>query len=246
MPSEPLLLSIETATLAGSLAILRGNHVLEVSSGDPAVSHSNTLLADIDRLFLRANLSLQDVDCFAVASGPGSFTGLRIGIATIKALASTLNRPCIGVPTLEAIAHSAGPSGSTVAMLPAGRGEVFAQMFSTSVDGHVIALDAPVHLSPEKLIAKYVDRVGLRWAGEGANIYANLIHESADKEGHEVLNGAGYPNTNHESWVIAEPTINLATHVGLLALARLESVDELTPINLHAMYVRPSDAEMKC
>src|SRR5213593_4045257 len=123
MNFQPLTLSLETATLAGSISISRGPNILASSSGDPAVSHSNTLLADIDELFSRVNLSLREIELFAVASGPGSFTGLRIGLATVKALAVTMNRPCVGVPTLEAIAHSAGSSEATVTLLPAGRGE---------------------------------------------------------------------------------------------------------------------------
>ena len=108
MNEQYLVLSIETATLAGSIAISKGSKILASSCGDPKLSHSNTLLADIDVLLAKANVTLSDVSLFAVAAGPGSFTGLRIGIATVKALANTMNRACIGVPTLAIV--FAGPS----------------------------------------------------------------------------------------------------------------------------------------
>src|ERR1043166_623128 len=110
MPMESTILAIETATLAGSIAIVRGEEVIAGSNGDPAISHSNTLLADLDQLLNHAKIKLSEVDLFAVAAGPGSFTGLRIGIATIKALAATLARPTAAVPTLQAIALAGGAS----------------------------------------------------------------------------------------------------------------------------------------
>ena len=110
MSTETLILAVETATLAGSIAIVRGEEVIVSSNGDPAVSHSNTLLADLDQLLNHAKIKLPEIDLFAVAAGPGSFTGLRIGIATIKALAATLARPTAAIPTLQAIALAGGPS----------------------------------------------------------------------------------------------------------------------------------------
>ena len=91
--------------------------------GDPAVSHSSTLLSDIASTLKAANVALDEVDLLAAASGPGSFTGLRIGVASLKALSITLGRPSFGIPTLHALAHSAGPSKATLAVLPAGRAE---------------------------------------------------------------------------------------------------------------------------
>jgi tRNA threonylcarbamoyladenosine biosynthesis protein TsaB len=130
--ATPLILSLETATLGGSVFLGRGSVQLAARIGNPQVSQSSSLLQDISDSLEEANVPLQDVDLFACASGPGSFTGLRIGIATLKALAASLKRPCIGIPTLQAVAQAAGYSSATIAVLPAGRGEVFAQMFSVS------------------------------------------------------------------------------------------------------------------
>jgi tRNA threonylcarbamoyladenosine biosynthesis protein TsaB len=134
----PVILSLETATRGGSVWLGQGTVELATRIGDAEVSQSTSLLTDISESLLEAGVKLADVDLFACASGPGSFTGLRIGIATLKALAASLSRPCIGIPTLHAVAHAAGPSCATVVLLPAGRGEGFAQMFSVSEDGAVL------------------------------------------------------------------------------------------------------------
>src|SRR3977135_55846 len=151
MSDVPLILSLETATMGGSVFLGRGNVELATRTGDPRVSQSSSLLSDINDILQEASTSLHEVDLFACASGPGSFTGLRIGLATVKALAASLKRPCVGIPTLHAVAHAAGPSSATVALLPAGRGEVFAQMFSVAGDGTVTEVDSAAHLSPTKL-----------------------------------------------------------------------------------------------
>ena len=139
--SLPLILSVETATLSGSVAVARGQEILGVVSGDSSISHSNTLLGDVDQLLTQTGITLPEIDLFAVATGPGSFTGLRIGIATIKALAATLDRPTAGIPTLAAVALSGGVSAESVALLPAGRGEVFTQLFSVLRPDFVEALE---------------------------------------------------------------------------------------------------------
>ena len=112
MNDSTVILSVDTATPCGGVCLLQGGEVLASIPTTPNLSHSNTLLREIQEALATTGISLSAVDLFAVASGPGSFTGLRIGLATVKALAATLNRPCLGVPTLHAIARFAGPSAS--------------------------------------------------------------------------------------------------------------------------------------
>jgi tRNA threonylcarbamoyladenosine biosynthesis protein TsaB len=226
MSAQPLILAVETATLAGSLAVVRGQDTIGNSNGDPAVSHSNTLLADLDRLLAKTETQLKDVKVFAVAVGPGSFTGLRIGIATVKALAATLNRPCAAIPTLQAIALAGGAAEASVALLPAGRGEVFAQLFSVANDGVVTARDKASHIAPQQLFDKYGAHEKLLWCGEGAIAQRELI-ESAGKQ-----------------WRIAPQPQNLAQHVAVLALRDFGDGKLVAPDALQAIYVRPSDAEL--
>jgi tRNA threonylcarbamoyladenosine biosynthesis protein TsaB len=223
---------------------------LAARQGDPQVSQSSSLLSDINHALLEAGVSLQEVDLFACAAGPGSFTGLRIGIATLKALAASLKRPCVGIPTLPAVAHSAGPSNATVALLPAGRGELFAQMFSVSEDDTIIELDAAAHLSPRRLVEKYAGIANLKWAGNGAYLQRDFLKNFAEQQGINFAEHASElnaPLTQECSniWRLAAKETNLAKHVAVLALRAFETGKLQTPYSVSAIYVRPSDAELK-
>src|SRR5438552_15147921 len=151
---DPLILAIETATRAGSVTLSRGTEILSSAEGNAAESHSISLIESVENILRQAGVKLSDIDLFAAACGPGSFTGLRIGLATTKALAVCTGRKCVGVSTLAAIAHAAGESENTIALLPAGRGELFAQLFAVSSAG-VQPLDTPAHLAPAAVTAKY-------------------------------------------------------------------------------------------
>ena len=227
-----LILSVETATLTGSVAVGRFPHEVHSRVGDGQQSHSNTLLKDIDRLLDQAGIVLNQIEVFATAIGPGSFTGLRIGIATIKGLSATLDRQCAGVPTLHAIAHAAGPSSATVALLPAGRGEVFAQLLSVDSSGKVIELDGPAHIPPAAMLDKYASLRPVIWCGDGAKVYAEAIREFAGKHGIE-----------HE-WSLELESRPLAKDVGIIAAKQAEAGILVQPDHLQALYVRPSDAEL--
>ena len=249
MPDLPLILSLETATLGGSVFVGRGNEQLATRNGNPEVSQSASLLSDINESLAEAGVSLSEVHLFACASGPGSFTGLRIGIATLKALAASLQQPCVGIPTLQAVAHAAGASRATVALLPAGRGEVFAQMFSVSDVGTVIDLDAPAHLSPRKMVERYSALENLTWAGSGAHLQRDFLQRHAEQN--EFIFAEGGSESNPDSaesvgcvWRLALPEANLAKHVAALALQLFQADKIQSPHSLSAIYVRPSDAEL--
>ncbi len=244
MISAPVILSLETATLGGSICLSRGTEVLAAREGNPDVSHSNSVLTDIESCLRTADLTLSEVELFACASGPGSFTGLRIGIATLKALAATLERPCVGVPTLNAIAHSAGQSNRTVALLPAGRGEVFAQSLSVSADAEVVELDKAMHLSPAKVIDRYRGFSDLVWAGVGAHLQRALLQEHAAKHAIEFVDYAPALQKTSKGWSVVPLSANLAQHVSSLALRRLVLGQLQNAESLKAIYVRPSDAEI--
>jgi len=237
----PLILSFDTATLGGSVCLARGEEILSSIIGDPEVSHSSILLRDIDRTLDAAGVSLAEVDLFAAAAGPGSFTGLRIGLASIKALSQTLGRPCFGIPTLQAIAHTAGPSSATVALLPAGRGEVFAQLFSVSSAGIVIEQDAPAHLSPRSMLEKYGVLRDLKWAGQGAYTQREAIAEYAHREGIDF----GESPESVAGWILVARHADLAKDIAQLAWQRFQTGQIESAESLQAIYVRPSDAELK-
>ena len=231
----PLILAIETSTRAGSVSLARGREVLSAVLGDVASSHSMDLIDNIQRVLDQGNAKLSDIDLFAVTVGPGSFTGLRIGLATVKALAVCAGKPCAPVSTLAAIAYAAGDSERTVAILPAGRGEVYTQSFS--VRGEIVsALDIASHIKPVGLLEKHGNTQTIRWAGEGAHQHLEIIR--AGGLGNWTSPSAG------EGWSVAPQSEHLANSVAVLALTDYRAGKVTAAGELQANYVRASDAEI--
>lgn len=236
---EPLILAIETATRAGSVALARGSAILAAASGDASASHSTDLIESIEGVLQRAGIVLRDIDLFAAAVGPGSFTGLRIGLATTKSFATCMGKHCAGVSTLAAVAYAAGPSAQTLALLPAGRGELFAQSFSVD-HGNVRELDSAAHLTPRNILEAYGKTHELRWAGEGAYQQAETLREWArTNEIPFVDSGAG-----RRGWSLAPQVDQLASSIAALALNAYRNGTTVSPDDLRAVYVRASDAEI--
>jgi tRNA threonylcarbamoyladenosine biosynthesis protein TsaB len=238
---EPLILAIETSTRAGSVSLARGREVLSAVMGDVASSHSTDLLDNIQRALGEGHAKLSDIDLFAITVGPGSFTGLRIGLATVKAFAVCVQKPCAAVSTLAAIAHAGGDSERTVSILPAGRGEVYAQAFS--VRGEIVsALDGASHLKPNELLETYGNVRTIRWAGEGAHQQIETLRQGGAgnwiSPGEEELAGA------QEGWRLARQTEHLANSVAVLALTDYRDGRATDASGLRANYVRASDAEI--
>ncbi len=236
--NEPLILAIETATRAGSVALARGGVILKAASGDAAASHSTNLIELIDGILQSAGVVLREVDLFGAAVGPGSFTGLRIGLATTKSLAMCMGRDCAAVSTLAAIAHSASASQRTVSLLPAGRGELFAQLFS--VDGQVRELDAAAHLSPRAILERYGEARPLTWAGEGARLQADTLQQWAHAHDISFVESGA----NEIAWSLAPAVEHLAISIAALALDAYRNRNTVSPEELRAVYLRASDAEI--
>jgi tRNA threonylcarbamoyladenosine biosynthesis protein TsaB len=232
---EPLILAIETSTRAGSVSLACGAEVLSAVLGDGASSHSTDLMDNVERVLREGSATLADTDLFAVTVGPGSFTGLRIGLATVKAFAVCVQKPCAAVSTLAAIAHAGGDSERTVSILPAGRGEVYAQAFS--VRGEIVsALDSASHIKPGELLEKYGSAPTITWAGEGAHQHLEILR--AGGVGKWVSPGEG------GGWKLAPQTEHLAISVAVLALTDYRAGKVTEAGQLRANYVRASDAEI--
>ena len=241
MDGSPLILSIDTATLGGSVCLMQGERMLAAVPGDANVSHSSTLLSDIDQVLKTCGITTREIELFATAAGPGSFTGLRIGLATVKALSATLGRPCVGIPTLHAVARGAGPSKATVALLPAGRGELFAQLLSVSFAGVVTEHDVAAHLAPAAVIQRYRSLTDIKWAGAGAHAQREFLREQAE---HAAIDFESEPAAS-KGWTLADREENLAKEIAILAQQRWQSAAENSAESLRAIYVRPSDPELK-
>ncbi len=246
MNNAPVILSIDTAAMGGGVCLTRGTTLLAARVGDSEVSQSKSLLQDIHESLEEAAVSLSNVDLLAAASGPGSFTGLRIGLATVKALAATLRIPCVGIPTLHAVAHAAGPSTATIALLPAGRGEVFLQLLSVSPDEDVTPLDEPAHLLPHKVLEKYGSLNTLKWSGPGAHLYRDIVKSYAREKGFDFDDESSPETQLSQGWRLAPTQDHLSQHVAALALQKYKRHEVGDALLLSAIYVRPSDAELKC
>lgn len=124
------LLAFETSAKAASAALLEGEKLLAESYQNTAMTHSQTLLVMAEELLKRCGLTARDVEAVAVAAGPGSFTGVRIGVAAAKGFAWGREIPCCGVSTLEAMAVSLGEnSGLVCAVMDARRNQVYNSLF---------------------------------------------------------------------------------------------------------------------
>jgi tRNA threonylcarbamoyladenosine biosynthesis protein TsaB len=245
LPEEPLILAIETATRAGSIALARGSAILTSLPGNPAASHSTDLLDNITGVMTAFGVSIDDVVIFAVANGPGSFTGLRIGLASIKAFAVYLKRECVAVSSLAVVAHAAGRSRATVALLPAGRGELYAQMFQVHPAGETEPLDNAGHLSPEMLHERYASMNDLRWAGEGAHVHEDQLRAWAVGQRIDFSRPASSEAVASRSgWALAPIDLRLAESVAALGLIEYRAGRTISPHDLRANYVRASDAEI--
>lgn len=142
-----LILAFESSAKAASVALCRDGKLISQYSQCSGLTHSRTLLPMAEDMLKNAELSIRDVDAFAVAHGPGSFTGVRIGVSTVKGLAWAADKPCVGVSTLEAMAwHGLAAGGYVCAVMDARRNQVYNALFR-------IENGRPVRLCEDRAIA---------------------------------------------------------------------------------------------
>src|SRR5438477_397753 len=158
------VLALDTTTRDGSVALVDEHHVIEERRGDSARSHAERLPGELLALAEAHRLSVSAIDLFTVAAGPGSFTGLRIGIATIQGLALVHRKRVVPVSALRAMAHAASttlPEGSLVgAWMDAHRRDVFSAMYRVEharpfALGRLKRLDGPTVASPVDTLARW-------------------------------------------------------------------------------------------
>jgi tRNA threonylcarbamoyladenosine biosynthesis protein TsaB len=218
-------LALDTSTRTGGCAVLSGDAVMAEVAGDPARSHAERLPSDLMTALDLARLSLPDVELFAVAVGPGSFTGLRVGIAAMQGLALAARRPLVGVSVLDALARVAVADAAVrrvATWVDAWRGEVYAALYE---DG-VLVEDATVE-RPERLLARLGGHATL-FIGDGAAAHAEAIRAAM-----------GALATMPAS---LEPA--LAGMIGRMASADAAAGRRPGPEEIQPLYVRRSDVEL--
>ncbi len=164
-----LTLAVDTTTNRGGFALARDGRVIEEAPGDPALTHGARLPGALRALLGRRGMTTADVDRYAVALGPGSFTGLRVGIAAVQGLALAHGRPVVGVPILDVLvevaARRAGdgpPPDLVVPWVDAKRGEVFGALHERDpapAAGGWRAVEAPVSGPPAAVLDGWDDRL---------------------------------------------------------------------------------------
>jgi tRNA threonylcarbamoyladenosine biosynthesis protein TsaB len=232
------VLALDTTTRDGSVALADEHHVVDERRGDGVRSHAERLPGELVALAHAHGLSVGDIDLFAVASGPGSFTGLRIGIATIQGLALTTGRRIVAVSALDALAQTSGgaPGALVGAWMDARRQDVFTALYRITdaaifAPDRLIEVEGPRVGKPDATLARWSSELGdvsMLFAGDGAVLYGGAISDRAP---------AG--------WRAPSETPLLAGAIGRMALARAARGDTIDPAAVHPLYVRRPDAEVE-
>jgi len=222
------ILAIDTSTPSGSIALLEDDQLIAELTTCIQKTHAERLLPSIKTLLDNIGTKLEDIDGFALAIGPGSFTGLRIGLSTIKGLAWSLNKKVAGISTLEALAMNLPYSDKPVCpMLDARKKEVYAAVYKCN-NNLPECIMPDTALSPDNLINKIKEPT--IFLGDGIKVYGNLIKD--------MLKDTAVIAPAH-LWQIK------ASSVGLLAWKKFKSGNIESPESIRLNYLRPSEAEIK-
>lgn len=221
-----LWLAIESATLVASVAVGDDTRVLAEVTSRVALTHSERLLPMIDQVLHLAEVELDNLDAIVVAAGPGSFTGLRIGLATAKGLAHPRNFRVYAVSTLEALAWQQ-PVGVVVPLLDARREQVYTGVYRRSERGLTTLLPPTAMPLQELLQSPLLAEEPVRFVGEAALLYQSVIQ-------------AGYPGAFFANPLHDWPRASSLALVVLASGQEPVAVSEISPT-----YVRASQAEQK-
>ncbi len=223
------LLSLETSTKMGSIAITDNTQLLGEFQIAIKDTFSEMLLPTIDYLLKSTKTSIQDVDAFALAQGPGSFTSLRIGMSVVKGLALKNKVPIIPIPTLDGLASNLSYSHLLICpLIDARKGEVYTAFYKKQSNHSLGKLSDDRVIAPEKLIDE-IDEETV-FLGDGSILYGDLIREKLREKAHFAPLNLLYPR---------------ATAISSLALQVIKE-DQVPPQSdlFRPLYVRPPEAEV--
>lgn len=226
------ILAIDTSTMLGGIAILDESLLIAESRLNVKTTHSERLMTEIEHCLKQSGIKISDIDVFAVATGPGSFTGLRIGLSTVKGFSYATGKPIVSVPTLEALAWNFPCSKYPVCtMLDARKKEVYAALFKWEENNFTRLISEraakPEEFARDALRVTHNDK--FIFAGEGAALYRDKIIEAIG-----------------EKAIFASPekTVPAPANVAVLGLKKAKAGEFSEPISLIPMYIRKSEAEV--
>jgi len=216
-------LAIDTATNSGGVALSRNSEVMGVIMMKTPMKYSDRIISNIDFLLGQLEVDITQVDCFTTATGPGSFTGLRIGLATVKGLAQSLDKPVIGLSTLQCLAWRFRHSDSLISpMIDARRQQVYTGLYDVSGKDlrqlRPQAVGAPADILKE-------EREKCTFVGDGAEMYFQTI--KAFLPDHRFIRSDNV----------------ILTELCELGYRRFIKGEIQGAGDLKANYIRPSDAE---
>jgi tRNA threonylcarbamoyladenosine biosynthesis protein TsaB len=221
------LLALDTATRSCSVAVTHDGSLSAELTIVKSQTHSKHLMELIHSVLQIADFRLADLDGLAVTIGPGSFTGLRIGISTIKGLACALARPVVGVSTLEALAWQCGQTSYLICpLLDARKGEVYGATYRFN-KGQLIQKTGPRAMIPEAVVEDI--KSPCVFIGTGARLYRRDILAATGELAH---------------FVPAGQNMIRASSVAFLSMPKFEANDTDEVAGLVPHYIRKSDAEL--
>ncbi len=224
-----LFLGIDTSTPCGSIALAEPGKIHAEWALNVPKTHAGRLLQDIQSLFRLTGIGLDQVDGIAVTTGPGSFTGLRIGLATAKTMALVNGKPLVGIPSLDVLVENVPYApGLICAVLDARKGEIFTALYRKDAQGETKRLTDYLAVTPEALLEK-INEPAL-FLGDGIKVYEDFLEKGL---GQTAL------------FAPQECHIPRASVLCRLAFQRMTSEGASHPRDLKALYVRASDAELK-
>jgi tRNA threonylcarbamoyladenosine biosynthesis protein TsaB len=222
------ILAIDTSTRVGSIAVVEGPLLKAQQILNISATHNQRLLPGIERILNDAGWSLEDLDGFAVSLGPGSFTGLRIGLSIVKGLAWATGKPLAGVPTLDALAANVSFVPYKICpILDARKGEIYTALYRQGDEGIPQRLTSYMALKPEELVALISETTLL--VGDGFLSYGDYLKRELGNR-----------------LVLAPPHLSVihASSVAWLGWHRLRAGEHEDISSCTPLYVRPSEAEL--
>ena len=230
------VLALDTTTRALSAAVVEDDRILAARESDPTRTHAERLPGDLLDVLAAAAIEVGGVDVFAVAAGPGSFTGLRIGIATMQGLAFVHQKRMVAVAVFDALAHVAAEraaAGTVIATwIDAHRRDVYSALFRVSAAPpytrhRLETLDEPAVGDPQATLARWRASGVLPevFIGSGALMYRHVAADGAPR-------------------AVVEAAPPLAATIGRLAVQRTRAGESVDPAAVQPLYVRRPDAEI--
>jgi tRNA threonylcarbamoyl adenosine modification protein YeaZ len=247
------LLAIDTCDARGSVSVLRDDRVLQTVEHDTSDDYSLWLLPAIDRALQASGLTFANIDIYVAASGPGSFTGVRVGLTTVKAWAEVTGKPIVGVSRLEALATQAPPDTEFVAAFTnAQRKQVFGALYRREGDKLNRIGDEAV-IAPEEFLAWTVENsagAAISWISTDPSMLIETDawklrqNDGAARPVEPIAADADSRATQRRGIEVQSASPFLAPAIGKLGF-RLATMKQFTdPLRLDANYVRRSDAEV--